>query len=84
MQHVTGRVTGAILAIACALAPASLPAQTESSVIVISGGTLIDGNGGPPVPNAVVVIEDNRISTVSTTGQASYPSDATVIDAEGK
>ncbi len=84
MQHVTGRVTGAILAIACALAPAFLPAQTQSSVIVISGGTLIDGNGGPPVPNAVVVIEDNRISSVSTTGQASYPSDATVIDAEGK
>jgi len=84
MQHVTGRLSGAILAIACTLAPAFLPAQTQPSVIVIAGGTLIDGNGGPPVPNAVVVIEDNRISSVSTAGQASYPSDATVIDAEGK
>ena len=33
-----------------------------SSAIAIVGGFLIDGFGGPPVPNAVVLIEDDRIA----------------------
>lgn len=84
MKRFTGRLPGATLVIACGLAPSFLAAQTQSSVLVIQGGTLIDGNGGPPVPNAVVVIEDNRIVSVSTVGQISYPNDAEVIDADGK
>ena len=53
-------------------------------VIVIRGGTLIDGTGGPPLPNAVVVIRGNRIETVSRNGQASYPAGARVLEADGK
>ena len=53
-------------------------------VIVIRGGTLIDGTGGPPMPNAVVVIRGNRIETVSRNGQASYPAGARVLEADGK
>ena len=29
--------------------------------VVITGATLIDGNGGPPVANAIVLIEGDRI-----------------------
>ena len=53
-------------------------------VIVIRGGTLIDGTGAPPVPNAVVVVRGNRIETVSRNGQASYPAGARVLEADGK
>lgn len=53
-------------------------------VIAIEGGTLIDGNGGPPVPDSLIIIRGNRIETVSRRGQASYPPGATVIDASGK
>ena len=53
-------------------------------VIVIEGGTLIDGNGGAPVPDSLIIIRGNRIETVSSSGQASYPPGATVLRADGK
>ncbi|MDH3532817.1 MAG: amidohydrolase family protein [Gammaproteobacteria bacterium] len=57
---------------------------TNSDVLVIEGGTLIDGNGGPPLRDAVIVIRDNRIETVSTRDQANYPANAQVLDGDGK
>lgn len=52
--------------------------------LVIEGGTLIDGNGGGPVRDAVVVIESNKITTVATKGRVNYPANATILRAEGK
>ena len=52
--------------------------------LIISGGTLIDGNGGPPVANATLVIEGDRIREIHTTAGAPVPSNARVIDARGK
>jgi len=52
--------------------------------LVISGATLIDGNGGPPVANSVVVIEDGRITLVGTTETVPTPRRAKIIDARGK
>jgi len=60
-----------------------MPAQA-ADVLVIEGGTLIDGNGGPPVENALIVIRGNRIDAVTRRGQARYPRNAQVLDAEGK
>ena len=57
------------------------PAQTA---IVIQGGTLIDGNGGAPVANSVVVIEGNRIAAVGIEGDVAVPDGAQIIDAAGK
>ena len=56
----------------------------QPSVLVIEGGTLIDGNGGTPVQNAVVIIQGNKITAVSTKGQVSYPANKQVIQADGK
>jgi imidazolonepropionase-like amidohydrolase len=67
----------------CALAPMGLFAQAQQAV-VIQGGTLIDGNGGAPVPDAVIVIQGNRISAVGRRGQVNVPAGAQVIDATGK
>ena len=55
-----------------------------SGVLVIEGGTLIDGNGGEPVRDALVIIRGNRIETVSQKGEASYPAGARVLQADGK
>ena len=30
----------------------------------VVGGTLIDGNGGPPEPNVTILVEDGRIAAV--------------------
>jgi len=44
---------------------AGCPAVAQESALVITGGTLIDGNGGEPISDAVIVIEGNRIAEVA-------------------
>src|SRR5438270_892114 len=56
----------------------------QPQALVIQGGTLIDGNGGAPVPNSVIVIQGNRITAVGRAGQVQVPAGATVINAAGK
>lgn len=51
---------------------------------MLEGGTLIDGTGRPPVADAVVVVEGTRITAVGTRGGIAYPSNATVIRADGR
>ena len=59
-------------------------AQAQAQPLVIQGGTLIDGNGGTPLQNAVVIIQGNRITAVGPAGQVTVPANARVIDATGK
>lgn len=59
-------------------------AQGTPTALVIQGGTLIDGNGGAPVANSVVVIQGNRIAAVGRAGQVTIPAGAQVINAAGK
>ena len=62
-----------------------LPAQAQQpGALVIEGGTLIDGNGGAPIADSVIVIQGNKITSVSRRGQGSYPANARVIRADGK
>src|SRR3990172_6778011 len=56
----------------------------QPAALVIEGGTLIDGNGGAPIPDSVIVIQGNKITSVSHRGQGSYPANARVIRADGK
>jgi hypothetical protein len=63
---------------------AHLSARAQQPALVIEGGTLIDGNGGAPVPDAVVIIQGNKITAVSRQGQAQIPAGAQVINAGGK
>jgi hypothetical protein len=55
----------------------------QPAVLVIDGGTLIDGNGGAPVRDAQVVIEGNKITRIGRKGQA-RPNGAQVINGDGK
>lgn len=57
----------------------SLDAQT----LVLSGGRLIDGYGGPPLENAVIVIQGNRITAAGREGIVPIPAGARVIDTNG-
>ena len=53
--------------------------QTKALV----GGTLIDGFGGQPIYNSVIIIEEDRIVTVGHQGNTIIPRDAEVISTEG-
>lgn len=71
-----------LLAILCSFSDAR---AQQPAALVIEGGTLIDGNGGAPVRDAVVVIQGNKITSVSRKGQAAaYPANAWIIKADGK
>ncbi len=59
-----------------------LPAIAQTTVI--DGGTLIDGNGGPPVSDSVVVITGQRIAAAGPRASVRVPSGATIIDAKGR
>lgn len=56
----------------------------QSRSLVVEGGTLIDGRGGVPLKNAVIVIEGNKITAVGEKGKVAYPPEAQVISAAGK
>ena len=70
------------LVLAVLFGPAGVAAQDR--VLVLEGGTLIDGTGRSPVADSVIVIEGTRIKAVGTRGQVSYPPDATVIRLDGR
>ena len=66
------------------LLPAAAIAQRGDTVIAIVGGTLIDGNGGAPLPNATVVVRGGRIAAVGSSENVVTPRGARVIHARGK
>ena len=73
-------VVTAILA-ACGGAPAP-PAEPAGLAIV--GAQLIDGTGGDPIPDSVIVIRDDRIVAAGPRETTETPDGAEVVDAAGK
>src|SRR4051812_22616732 len=69
------------IAIAVSLVSAQAP---QPAPLAIAGGTLIDGNGGAPVPDSVVIIQGNTIAAVGRKGQVMVPANSRVVDATGK
>ena len=63
---------------------ADLTVVSGSSVIVIEGGTLIDGTGAPALSGTRILIEDGRIQEIGQRGDLSIPAGARVIEAAGK
>jgi len=63
---------------------ASSVAQTRTDVLAITGGTVIDGNGGPPMKDAAIVIRASRIDAVGPRNSIHIPDGATLIDASGR
>jgi imidazolonepropionase-like amidohydrolase len=51
--------------------------------VAILGATLIDGRGGPAIPDAAVVVRGERIAAAGTRAAAAVPPGAEVFDATG-
>lgn len=60
---------------------ATLFAQSNLKALV--GGTLIDGFGGEPIRNSVIIIEGEKIKAVGQVGSLEIPANAEIISTEG-
>lgn len=56
---------------------------SESSLIAIVGATLIDGRGGPPIADSVVVVKGEQIIAVGDRAALVIPPGAEIVDAKG-
>jgi len=73
-----------LIALAASLLSVRSDAQTPARTVVILGGTLIDATGRPPIENAVIVIEGERIKAVGRQGDVTYPKDSRIINMKGR
>ncbi len=58
--------------------------RVQSPVVAITGATLFDGTGSPPIPDAAIVIVDGRIAAAGPRSSVAIPDGATGIDGAGK
>jgi imidazolonepropionase-like amidohydrolase len=73
-----------VISVALAGAPATQPARsTAAGITALVGGTLIDGYGGPPLRNSVVLIGGERIRAVGQVGTLAVPSGAEIVSTDG-
>ncbi len=58
-------------------------ARSQEPVAIV-GATLIDGNGGPPISDGAIVIENGRITAIGPRASVEIPDSADRIDGAGK
>ncbi len=75
-----GLIARSILLLLLALVSSTANAAPIKALV---GGRLIDGYGGAPIENSVVLIEGARIQTVGRVGEVAIPEGAEVISTEG-
>jgi imidazolonepropionase-like amidohydrolase len=63
---------------------AGCKANEESKVKAIIGAVLIDGNGGPPITDSVVVVSGSRIRSAGSRANVPIPAEADKINGSGK
>lgn len=67
-----------------AVALAAACTSPGKGMIALEGATLIDGSGGPPKPDALVLIKDGAIKAVAQVNEIKIPRGAQRIDLVGK
>jgi imidazolonepropionase-like amidohydrolase len=78
------RCLSAIFLVSIALTVrAAGPTQNPLSVKALVGGTLVDGFGGRPLFNSIVLVEGERIKAVGQVGTLAVPAGAEIISTEG-
>ena len=60
------------------------PAAESSKVKAIIGAVLIDGNGGPPITDSVVIVAGSRIRAAGSRANIPIPAGSDKIDGSGK
>lgn len=60
-----------------------IPYAQSGNIKALVGGTLIDGYGGKPIHNSVILIDGERITAVGHQGNLEVPEGAEIISTEG-
>ena len=76
-------MAGAVLLVAAACGPAPDGDAGSPGELAVTNAVIIDGLGGEPVPNGVVVVRDGRIVAAGPASDVSVPDGATIMDAGG-
>ena len=71
------------LTLACAACGEPAEALVGEGLLVLEGATLIDGTGAEPREDSVIVVDDDRILRVGSTGDFHYPDSARRTDVSG-
>jgi imidazolonepropionase-like amidohydrolase len=82
-RHVRPIVAGAIALLSTVVIHLDAQTPPPQDVVVIDGGTLIDGNGAAPVRDVQIVIRGNRIAAIGRKGTPPPPG-SLVIPGDGK
>lgn len=84
MKILPSLIALALLAAACTPDRPQSELLDGDNLMVLEGATLIDGTGSAPQPNAVIVIEGERILRVGLVGDFRYGDGVRVEDVRGK
>lgn len=66
--------------IAAQAQPSAAPSRATLALV---GGTLIDGHGGVPLTNSVVLVDGQRITAIGQVGRLAVPAGARMVSTEG-
>jgi imidazolonepropionase-like amidohydrolase len=66
-----------------ALAARAGQASPTTATLAVTGGRLVDGFGGLPLENAVILVDGNTIVAIGQVGQLAVPAGAKIVSAEG-
>ncbi len=72
------RLSVCLVALSCGFA-----VSASAGLTALVGGRLIDGFGGPPLANSVILVENERITAIGQVGKLEIPKGAEVISTEG-
>jgi imidazolonepropionase-like amidohydrolase len=76
-------IAAGLIAASTIVADSTPQTSTGSVVTALVGGTLIDGFGGAPIRNSVIILDGERIRAVGQIGVLAVPAGAGVISTEG-
>jgi len=76
--------TFVIVGLLAALAATAGCRRAPPDGVALVGATLLDGSGGPPLPDATIVVRRGRIESVGTRGGFTLPPRTTEVDVSGR